>query len=233
MLYYNIACRGAVADFAPRYIMPETFVVETFPPGLQGRSCMSASDPAVLPAIFRPQVNAAVWGRRLPAAVPRAAAALSASGPFVAVTEAAPDRAADALVQRVPVPLPAALLHDVRLLSVLFAMLTGRPEAVRVRLEAIHGPGCWRWHADAVGLRLLCTYSGPGTEIWTASAGAEAARTLPRTAAGTVLPTGAVVLLKGEGFPGNAGAGCIHRAPQDAGPRLLLCLDEPGRIPCE
>lgn len=212
--------------------MPSTFAIETLPPDAQGRSCLSASDPAILPAITRPHVNAVVWARRLPPALPRVAAALAAPGPFTAVTEAPPDRAADALLDSAP-PVPAALLHDIRLLSVLFAMLTGRPEAVRVRLEAIHGPGCWRWHADAVGIRLLCTYSGPGTEIWTASAGAEAARALPRTAAGTVLPTGVVAVLKGEGFPGNAGAGCIHRAPQDAGPRLLLCLDEPGRIPCE
>jgi hypothetical protein len=39
-----------------------------------------------------------------------------------------------------------------------------------------------------------------------------------------------------EGFAGNAGAGCIHRSPL-AGPgaraRLLLRIDEPGRIPLE
>jgi hypothetical protein len=186
----------------------------------------------MLADIARPEVNAVLWARRLPDRLVRAAARVAAPAPFVAVAEAPPDRAADAVLERAPTPLPAELLHDIRRLAVLFALLIGRPEAVRIRLEAIHGPGCWRWHTDAVGLRLLCTYSGPGTELWTASAGPAAARALPTCARGTVLPTGAVALLKGEGFPANAGAGCIHRAPQRAGPRLLLCLDEPGRIPC-
>ncbi|WP_272910986.1 DUF1826 domain-containing protein [Falsiroseomonas oryziterrae] len=44
----------------------------------------------------------------------------------------------------------------------------------------------------------------------------------------------AAAILKGEAYPGNAGFGCIHRSPPaapGAGARLLLCLDEPGRIP--
>lgn len=209
---------------------PYTLETLSLPP--HNRSCRTVSDPGMLAAIARPEVNAILWARRLPPRLLRAAAVVAAAGPFAAVAEAPPDRAADALLKFASTPLPADLLHDIRMLAVLFALLTGRPEAVRIRLEAIHGPGCWRWHTDAVGLRLLCTYSGPGTELWTASAGTAAARALPTCARGTVLPTGAVALLKGEGFPGNAGAGCIHRAPQQTGPRLLLCLDEPGRIPC-
>jgi hypothetical protein len=46
--------------------------------------------------------------------------------------------------------------------------------------------------------------------------------------------TADVLVLKGEGFPGQAGQGAIHRSPPNpdsAPPRLILCLDEPGRIP--
>ena len=110
---------------------------------------------------------------------------------------------------------------------------------MRIRLEAITGPACHRWHSDAVGLRLLCTYRGPGTEWLPIAGGARAARGIDPKALpcerGQVA-TGAVAILKGEGFRGNAGFGCIHRSPP-AGPgeraRLLLCIDEPGRIPLE
>jgi hypothetical protein len=33
-----------------------------------------------------------------------------------------------------------------------------------IRHETITDPACHRWHADAVGLLLLWTYRGPGTE---------------------------------------------------------------------
>lgn len=207
--------------------------LETFPDASQQPSFVSAADPSLLAAIAQPRVKAAIWARRLPRPVEKAAKAIAEAGPFTVAVEAPPDKAPDALIDRAPTPLSTEILHDVRVLAVLFGILTGRPNAVRIRLSSLNGPGCWRWHADAVGLRLLCTYSGPGTEIWTASVGMEAARHVPSDAIGTILPSGAAAILKGEAFPGNSGAGCIHRSPQNAGPRLLLCLDEPGRIPCE
>jgi len=88
-----------------------------------------------------------------------------------------------------------------------------------------------------VGLRLLCSYWGPGTEWLPLVGGAPAARALKADALpseASQIATRAVAILKGEGFPGNAGFGCIHRSPP-AGPgeraRLLLCIDEPGRNP--
>jgi hypothetical protein len=57
-------------------------------------------------------------------------------------------------------------------------------------------------------------------------------RRLMQTAPFTAVAEGspiAVAILKGEAYPGNAGAGCIHRSPP-AGPgrraRLLLCIDQ-------
>jgi hypothetical protein len=207
--------------------------LETRPAYATGHATVTAPDPAVLGAIGRPEVNLAVWARRLPPPLLAGAKALAKGAPASVAVEDAPDHVADAITDRWHGGLPAVLLHDIRVLSVLFALLCGTPQAVRARLEIIDGPGCWRWHADAVPLRLLCTYHGPGTEVLDRVSGAEAARSLTSETKGLILPTGAVAVLKGEGHPSGRGRGCIHRSPQDAGPRLLLCLDEPGRIPLE
>lgn len=209
------------------------FAVETLPADTAGPAALSAADPGILAAIGRRDVHLAVWARRLPPPLVAGAERLARAGPVSVAVEDAPDHAADAIADRWPGALPAALLHDMRALAVLFALLRGTPRAVRARLESVHGRGCWRWHADAVPVRLLCTYHGPGTEVLDSIAGAEAARALPPGTCGITLEAGAVALLKGEGHAGGQGRGCIHRSPQAAGPRLLLCLDEPGRIPLE
>ncbi|HEY4252040.1 MAG TPA: DUF1826 domain-containing protein [Roseomonas sp.] len=199
----------------------------------------SAADPDVLLGILRPDTNLAIWHRGIPEGLSRGLAALAAAAPFTATVEDAPDPAVDALLAALPHPAPLDLLLDIRRLATAFAAIADTGGGVRIRLEGIAGPACHRWHADAVGLRLLCTYRGPGTEWLPLVGGAPAARGLDPAALPATpgrIPRGAVAILKGEAHPGNAGAGCIHRSPP-AGPgaraRLLLCLDAPGRIPLE
>ena len=113
-------------------------------------------------------------------------------------------------------------------------MILGR-KRIQARLEGVAGDACRRFHADAVGLRLLCTYAGAGTE-WLPLFGAEAARAHdPRQGPVPVrLGTGHAAILKGDAHPSAPGRGLVHRSPPMDGPpvpRLLLCLDEAGRIP--
>lgn len=193
--------------------------------------------PALAP-ILEPGVNIAVWRRPLPAGLPPCLAPLMAEAPFVACAEDTPDAALAVLAGKLSAPLPPVLAADILLLARGFASLIGESR-VRIRLEALVGLGCRRWHADAVGLRLLCTYRGPGTEWLDLPGGARIARGLDPAALPATprrLGAGDVAVLKGESFPGNAGQGCIHRSPPnpgDAPARLVLCLDEPGRIPLE
>ena len=189
-----------------------------------------------LRAVLAPGTNIAVWRRALPEGVSPCLAPLMHSAPFVASAEDRPEAALDALATRLPAPLPAALRADMLALARCFLALTG-DAVLRIRLEALRGPGCHRWHADAVGLRMLCTYRGPGTEWLELPGGAAAARRRDQPAlTPSRLGAGDVAVLKGERWPGNAGNGCIHRSPpnaDDAPPRLVLCLDEAGRIPLE
>jgi hypothetical protein len=228
-------------------LMLESFPTAALAPPLHGAAprmrqraiCVAAAEPEVLIQVLRPEVNLAVWDRTLPGSLAPGLRALCDAAPFAAVVEGEPEGALDALAAKLPAAAPLDLLLDIRALAIAFAGIAETGGAVRIRLEAITGPGCHRWHADAVGLRLLCAYRGPGTEWLPIAGGARIARDLDPKAlpcGRAQIATGAVAILKGEGYPGNAGFGCIHRSPP-AGPgartRLLLCLDEPGRIPLE
>jgi hypothetical protein len=214
-------------------------VVESFaniaPDGLPDR-CVSVSsnDPRILLSVHRPEVHLAIWHRDLPNTLSgRDLRPLMAAAPFTAIANAPPAALTDRLAEVLPAPAPTDLLLDIADLALAFTMLDGHRGAVRVRLEALIHNGCSRWHADAIGLRLLCTYRGPGTEYLPLDGGAAAARELPIGAPHRSMgriATGAVAILKGEAHPGAAGRACIHRSPS-AGPgqraRLLLCIDQP------
>ncbi|TVQ50035.1 MAG: DUF1826 domain-containing protein [Gammaproteobacteria bacterium] len=131
----------------------------------------------------------------------------------------------------------AAFIRDVAALAELYASLL-EPDALGARLHQLSGPMCPRLHVDRVGIRLLCTYAGPGTEwlddplaerqLLGPGAGGlsdEASGLIREPADLRVIPAGAIALLKGEAFPDNVGGGVIHRSPHDPAPRLLFSLD--------
>ncbi|PZR10584.1 MAG: DUF1826 domain-containing protein [Azospirillum brasilense] len=193
---------------------------------------LAAADPGVLMEVRRPDVPLAIWQR--PPPEPGVLRPLMRLAPFRVAVEDAAEDCALRLAAKLPAPLPPALLRDIRWLCVSFSVILGR-KRLRARLEGITGDACRRFHADAVGLRLLCTYAGAGTE-WLPLFGAEAARA--HDPQGGPVParlgTGDAAILKGDAYPAAPGRGLVHRSPpMDGvpGPRLLLCLDEAGRIP--
>jgi hypothetical protein len=124
-----------------------------------------------------------------------------------------------------------------------FAKITGSSQ-VRTRLETVADYGCEKFHVNRVFLRLLCTYTGAGTQwvdnyhvqrselgMRSTSSIAQANRHIVSDPeAIQTIATGAVAMLKGESYPGNQGAGIVHRShPIYAGEeiRLRLCLDLP------
>lgn len=111
------------------------------------------------------------------------------------------------------------LLADVALLARRFADVAGVAQ-VDLRLEAISGDACWKWHVDWVPLRLVATYRGPGTLV------ADPHRP------GRVIPLRRhqVALFKGETWQPAEVAPIVHRSPPVAGTgvtRLFLCLNLP------
>lgn len=109
--------------------------------------------------------------------------------------------------------LPDWLGEDIGLLGGLYRGIAGTDW--RVRLETAVERTCPAFHEDAVRLRLLVTYRGPGTE-WTAD---------PESGRVERVPTGAVAALKGRAWPSDARI--LHRSAKATrrSPRWVLAVD--------
>lgn len=133
-----------------------------------------------------------------------------------------------------------ALAADIALLAEILGELLDAP-TIGFRLEVVGQAMCPRLHVDRVGIRLLCTYRGPGTE-WVEDASVDrrflgaASGGQPDETSGLLLaghriesiPPFAVALLKGSLWQGNDGRGIVHRSPAvaaDEAPRVLLAMD--------
>lgn len=184
------------------------------------RAVISSMESVLLTAL-QPDVALALWLRALPRGWAREVAPLAAAGPFRAQGEGTPEDALDAAAARLPGPAPIGLLADALQLAHVFAALT-RGAHVRLRLDGITGDACRKFHVDAVGLRLLVTYAGPGTQ-WTLGD--------PEEAPPHQVPAGAVALFRGKARPGGH---ALHRSPplshlpEARRRRLVLCIDEGG-----
>ncbi|WP_437590337.1 DUF1826 domain-containing protein [Sorangium sp. So ce1000] len=212
-------------------------------PSPDGRAAhIDARDPEDLAAILRPGINLCRIPRRLDPAFGAWLAARLDTEPFAveAVLDAARPDPTQLVAATPPSPEREALAADIADLARRYARLAGCAR-VRAELAVQARDGCRKFHADYVGLRLLCTYAGPGTE-WIPNEAvrremlarpgvpiAEANRAIVAfSGAVRFAATGEVLLLKGEVFPGNAGNGAVHRSPpvEAAGARrLLLTLD--------
>ncbi|WP_320453887.1 DUF1826 domain-containing protein [Sphingomonas sp. CFBP8993] len=170
----------------------------------------------ILAAIDDPAVTLAVWQRPTPLDRPD----IGALSPirFAAPAPAVERTLSDLLADDGPAhDWHPVLAQDAGRLATLFASLSGE-ERVEVRLERVTGNGCWKFHADYVAMRLICTYAGQATQWLPLGADAD---TPPRA-----LATGDVGLFKGRALAGDRAI--IHRSPPIAGTaedRLLLVID--------
>jgi len=189
--------------------------------------------------IFEPQVQICVVNRPRDSAIDaylEAAASRLGAGlrQMVNVTEGLPAASLPDLPER------QALVNDIALLVALYGDLLGC-EHVALRLEVTNQAMCPRFHVDRTGIRLLCTWRGPGTQ-WLEDAYADRRKLehgvlgIGDERSGPVLspegirqvPPHAIALLKGSLWQGNAGRGVIHRSPalpSEMAPRVLLTLD--------
>ncbi len=179
---------------------------------------------ARLDIVLSPDVNLAIWARRLPTVLSAWLARVDLPALGSHRWELPVDGLAGALRRRLgPLPLPAgpgraAFAADLAALAERHAALTGA-ETVQVRLEAIDHDACRRFHTDAVGIRLITTYVGPGTQWIDGAAGVERTRQLA---------AGHVGLFKGAAWGDGTTPGILHRSPPMAGTgrfRLLAVVD--------
>ncbi|MFN4275430.1 MAG: DUF1826 domain-containing protein [Ferrovibrio sp.] len=197
----------------------------------------------VLNEIGRSGINLAIWHRQQEAALARLCTDIAAKHDNDLCLYIDPEKS------DVTIPMALAgtgwgcetrlkpLANDVIRAVQIFARLTG-DYRLHVDLSVIRTDACRYFHVDNVGLRLLCSYAGPGTEwldnanVVRAALGLGDNKAVLRDPARIHhMPTGLIGILKGERYPGNDGNGIVHRsAPilRCAGRRLLLRIDQPG-----
>lgn len=218
-------------------------------------SCTHVDDLSGLYGIREAGVQSVVVPRKLPESLFVAEEMLASLGTFeahasVSISRAGAEPARDLAGESGPLfpeldglPFAPALRRDALELSRRFAGLAGL-SSVHVGLEVLDHDACRKWHVDRVGMRLLVSYAGPGTE-WALASGVDR-RWLGQTsldldeandrivfdrAAIRRAGVGDVLLCKGDLFEGEPGQGLVHRSPPvraDSHWRLLLRIDERG-----
>ena len=186
------------------------------PPAREVSPVVRSFMPSVLGRVHEPDIGLAIWQRSTRLNLRVSATTLLIRPPFMQTVVGTPDLAArrlchDLLLFHWP------LYADFRRLASRFAGLATSP-IVQMRFEHVTDDSGRKFHVDAVGLRLLCTYVGPATE-WV-----EADGRVRRMA------TMEVAIFKGAAFHG-AGPRVLHRSPPlsagalAARSRLVLCID--------
>lgn len=191
-----------------------------------------------LESIFELSVNVVVLRRALPAKLVAEAAQLVTDPNFRKLLTATPGSHAQKALSAALTTAPG-LAGDLASWVDVLAELTGS-DRIGVRFARVNTAMCPRLHVDRVTLRAVGTYVGAATEYvsnedvdrrWLG----HAARGAPDHRSGLLRPGGVIqaaqpgdiVLLKGEAWPNNVGAGAVHRSPavSDAKPRLVMTLD--------
>lgn len=127
------------------------------------------------------------------------------------------------------------LIEDITTLLATFQEVT-KGRSFRLMLATINSNMCRKFHTDINDVRLLCTYSGPGT-LWltedninrkAVEAFEENGQIIRDESQVRQAATGAVVLLKGAIYPKGGTKAVVHRSPtiEESGQkRLLLRID--------
>ena len=129
----------------------------------------------------------------------------------------------------------AMLLQDIKNLLHLFKRITNT-NSFQLLLATINTNMCTKFHTDRNNLRMLCTYSGPGT-LWLKedninrkaldSYKNNQSIVIDKTSIEQA-KTGSVIILKGTKYPKEATKAVVHRSPnigQSGAKRLLLRID--------
>lgn len=183
---------------------------------------------ADLVEIFDPGVQVCTWQREIDPAIGTYLSQLPQTRELQVIETLSPaaQPKLDGLPDRRGRP---SLMEDQSLLREVVCELLGCA-AIGLRLARIGRAMCPGWHVDRVGIRLVCTYQGPGTQ-WLDDQDVDRGDLRSgRIGEGAFIQAapGEIVLLKGALWQGNDAFGAIHRSPglgSSASRRTLITLD--------
>lgn len=198
---------------------------------------------AGLERIFEDAISICIWRRPVEAVIERYLSQLSPDRPVERLLrlDAAVPRL-ESLYEHLPArPGRDELLNDLFHLVELFSTVCDS-SSLGLRFTITRRVLCPRFHTDGVGLRLICTWQGPGTEwlehasVDRAYLGAGAGGSSDETS-GLMLPGAQIYrmrpfevgLFKGDAYPNNLGRGAVHRSPradEAAVWRVMATLDQ-------
>jgi len=129
----------------------------------------------------------------------------------------------------------STIVNDIQNLLHLFKEISNT-KRFRLLLATIKTNMCTKFHTDINNLRMLCTYSGPGTLWLTEDNINRKALDAYEDNESIIIDknsieqtkTGSVVILKGAKYPKNATKAAVHRSPtieESDEIRLLLRID--------
>ena len=197
--------------------------------------------PEVLKDIYLENINMVTWQRTLSSSMKEASETILKTNPTLKLSKIVMPQETYSTVNDLlgSSEVSSMLSKDIAELVDMFCYLFGL-NRVGLRLTALDGAMCPKFHVDRIPCRLITTYHGIATE-WLPHAKADRTKLghgsqgKPDNQSGLFktskaiqkLNQGEVALLKGEGWSGNQGAGLIHRSPQlrEEKSRLLLTLD--------
>lgn len=198
----------------------------------QTLSYAMSADVDVLTQIFEPQLNAVCWQRTVTPSMMAYIEQINQKG--VEVARSLPLDEIESTVSRL---LPEGegkgeFIADLVLLAEMLSCLFDNPD-IGLRLKTLSQAMCPKFHVDKVVCRLVCSYSIAGTQ-WLDNEGIDRAKLGHASSSDDALncyvvnaEVGDVLLLKGDAWPNNEGAGVVHRSPAVApdARRLVLTLD--------
>lgn len=181
-----------------------------------------------LAEIFDPSVQVCAWQREIDPAIETYLRQLHQTGEWQVLETLSP--AVQPKLEGLPAgPGRSSLIEDLSLVREVVCELLGCA-AIGLRLVQVGRAMCPDWHVDRVGIRLVCTYQGPGTQ-WLNDQGIDRRDLrLDPMKEGAFLQAvrGEIVLLKGALWQGNDTFGAVHRSPglePSASLRTLITLD--------
>lgn len=206
----------------------------------QPQGAVASTCPSVLTDIYDPDINLAIWCREPGSPCKAESAKILERDPgfqlgLMTSVETVETSLGSALRLGSHSPLVSDITRLVEMFSVLFDL-----QHVGLRLTALEGQMCPKFHIDRVPCRLITTYDGVATE-WLPNDKVDRSKlgaAVPSTANRqgglykdeqdiAQLQAGEVALFKGESWDGNEGFGVVHRSPSvpERALRLLLTID--------
>lgn len=203
---------------------------------------------AGLSRIHEPHLNLCYWRRTCSAELAASLDVLARTHEFHQVRNSWRDQISAtelvALTGDLPDSMQTAWACDIEQLLHVFCQIAGT-QRVLLKLASTTRTDCPVFHTDYVPLRLLCTYTGSGTEfvddrnVQRSSLGRTQGRTAQEVNQDILLDPHNVehllpfdvALCKGEVYPDGRGHGLVHRSPRitpASPPRIKLTIDVVG-----